>query len=113
MNIKTLSEIRQAQQASSDTVKRMYASMRLCNLYNSLYYDAEERLDSTATRIHVLFGDIPESYIKSEMTVEKLIARLREFDSESRQTATKVMLNNYLSVIFEIIFLPLYIGKNN
>lgn len=117
MSYKNLAELKEqnALSGSSAVLKSVYAGIRLSMLYDLLYTNAEHRLDLLAGRIRELYPDIPEEHIKTSMTLGGILEILRnnpyELSSNPYLRTSNPKYDLYLSVIFELIFLPLYIVR--
>lgn len=121
MEISNLSRLKEKNAAADfSSLKAMYARIRLSALYEFLYTNAEFRLNLLADKIHTLYPDISEARVKTEMTLWEISSILYENPPRLSASTLDPLLSKpsaeyklYLSVIFEIIFLPLYIAKNN
>lgn len=121
MTYKNLSELKEKSASavsSADIVnlKMIIGKVKLSALYRFLYTNAEFRLNLLAEKIHKLCPAISEEYIKTNMPIWEIAAILA---TPPQMSASQNPLFSspsdeyklYLSIIFEIFFLPLYIVK--
>lgn len=121
MTYKNLSELKEKSASavsSADIVnlKLIIGKMKLSTLCKFLYTNAEFRLNLLAEKIHKLYPAIPEEYIKTQMPIWEIATNLgtppQMFESLNPLWSTPSdEYKLYLSVIFEIFFLPFYIVK--
>lgn len=121
MLYRNLSELKNAaSEANTFLLKSLMWRTRLHALYEHLYTNADYRLNLLADKIRTIYPSITEERIKNEMTLWEIISILRENPPQQYTGSTSPLLSTpsknyllYLSVIFEIVFLPLYIAKDN
>ena len=121
MTYKNLSELKEksalaVSAADIANLKLAIGKIKLSTLYKMLYTNAEFRLNLIAEKIHELYPAIPEEYIKTNMSIWEIAANLAAPPPISALPNPLIFSPReeyklYLSIIFEIFFLPFYIVK--
>ena len=120
MEYKNIDELKAKSAACTNisAVKSTFARMRLSALYKALYTNSEFRLKLLAEKIHRLCPAIPSERVGTNLTIGEVASALCENPPQMFKDTTNPLFRTpsdeyklYLSVIFEIFFLPLYIVK--
>ena len=123
MTYKNLSELKEkstsiASSADIVNLKLIIGKMTLATLYKFLYTNAEFRLNLLADKIHTLYPYVPVEHVKTIMPIWEIATMLAGNPPQMFTNPLSPLFSTpseeyklYLSVIFEIFFLPFYFVK--
>ncbi len=117
MKFNNLAELKEQYSAASglDAAKSALYRTQLSTLYRFLYTNAQFRLGKIAEKLHRLYPLISEEQMKENLTLGDVCKVLCENPPPCPTNIAQPHpeYDDYLAILFELVFLPIYIIKNS